>query len=116
MVDFTKPVQCVDGTKARVLCLDRGDSQKQSIVALLGDDEYVAFYDADGISPFNPGLTLINVPTVAYVYLLYIPEKQAAIRLFTRDMAMKEAENYDGSLVFRLSMKGPDTIAVELAS
>lgn len=76
MIDFTKPVRCIDGTPARIICTDRVDPV-HPIVALVGHDlpigEGVMCFDVKGYGGYqgNGQHQLENIPdeTVTYCNL-----------------------------------------------
>lgn len=78
MIDFTKPVRCIDGTPARIICTDRVDPV-HPIVALVGHDlpigEAVMCFRTSGVGGYqgNGQHQLENIPeeTVAYCNLYH---------------------------------------------
>ena len=61
MIDFTKPVQCVDGTPATIITTEgRGVCP---VLFYLGEETSVRSAHADGTSQYLPDIySLINVP------------------------------------------------------
>lgn len=64
--DPTKPVQTRDGREARIICTDaKGD---YPIIALVGPDEILRFYDSGGKSYYYSENDLINIPEKRVVW------------------------------------------------
>lgn len=65
MVDWTKPIQTVGGSKVRLICNDfkRGDTPFVVAVTFTDDDyETLLYYPRDGVGSTNSSWNIINVP------------------------------------------------------
>jgi hypothetical protein len=63
MIDWTNPVQTVDGQKLRVLCTDRIENGKYPVVCLREPDWFCYLYTLDGKPETgNPDKVAINMP------------------------------------------------------